>query len=87
MAGFSSDGWYAVDEWQQLSHIVTIRTGQNCVQRNAIRIRKYMMFASRFASIGGIWTCFFAPADCSHRATVHGGTRPINLIRLTQPIQ
>jgi hypothetical protein len=87
MAGLSSDGWDAVDEWQQLSHIVTIRTGQNCVQRNAIRIRKHMVFTYRCASICGIWTCFFAPAVGSHRAAVHGGTRPINPTSLTQLIQ
>ena len=74
MAGFTSDGWRAVDKWQKLSRIVTVGPRQNRVEWNSIRIGQHMVFTSWFAPICGIRACFSASADGPNRGTVHRGT-------------
>jgi hypothetical protein len=60
-ARFPGDGWYFIDERDQLRDIVAIRAGDFARERNALRIGDQVMLASRLAAIRGIGAGFCPP--------------------------
>ena len=58
LACYRRDG---LDQWQQLSNVVTIRSGQSHGQRDTVRVSHQMVFRAFFAAIRGIGTCFCPP--------------------------
>ena len=58
LACYRRDG---LDQRQQLSNVVTIRSGQFHSQRNAVSVGHQMVFRAFFAAIRGIRTCFCPP--------------------------
>ncbi len=87
MSGFAGDRWHAIDQRQQLCHVVAIGRSHNQVERNSVSIGQHMMFATWFPPICGIWAGFVATPDRTNRRTIHGGSRPIDLIGRSQLIQ
>jgi len=59
--GLSTNWRNRIHQRNQLGDIVRVRTGEPGGQGNALRIRNEVMFAARFRSICGVWTCFFPP--------------------------
>src|SRR5689334_17511728 len=59
MAYLSGDRRNAVNQRQQLSHIVIVGAGQNDIQRNALRVRDEMVLAARTTAIGWVRSSFF----------------------------
>lgn len=55
-----------VDDWINLSHIVSVRAGLDRVERKLVRVPQSVMFASRFTPIRWVWASIFYPADHSN---------------------
>lgn len=57
----ASDRRNAVDQRNQLSNIMAIRTRQRVTQRNPVRVCQNMVLAARFPAIRRIWPGFPPP--------------------------
>jgi len=60
-AWFSADRRNAIDEWQQLGHIMMVGSGYNDVQRNSVRFGDDVMLRTRLTAIGWVRSSFFPP--------------------------
>src|SRR5262245_45601648 len=58
-APLSLQEWNGVDQRHQLSHIMSVGTGQCCCQRNPIGVGHQVMLAAGFAAIRWIGSRFF----------------------------
>ena len=48
-----------IDQRQQLRDIVTVRTGQDYADRNAVRVYEDVVFGAGSCAIGGVWPSFW----------------------------
>ena len=57
----AAQGRNAVDEWQQLGHVVPVRRREAREDRNPVRVGKNMMFRPGLTAIGRVRSSFFPP--------------------------
>lgn len=73
-----SSNWVdAIDQWQQLRHVMPVGFGQNDIDRGAFRVDEEVALATRLTAIGWIRSSFFppctaVPTNCRPR---HGRNR------------
>ncbi len=64
---------YRIHQWQHLSHVVTVGSGQNCRQRSPIGVGDHLMLTPRLPAIRRIGARFSprlqppGPTHCPHR--------------------
>lgn len=58
---FACNGWNRLNQWQKLSHIMTVCSGYFCCERDAVGIRDNVMFRPQFPSIRCIRARFRPP--------------------------
>lgn len=68
MTDLASHRGNRLDQRQELSHIVRIRTGEDDRERDAATIRDEMMLAAGFGFIRGIRACFYPPCTARTEA-------------------
>ena len=72
---------HRIRQWQQLSHVMAVGSGQDRRQRSAVGVGDHVMLAAGLAAVRGIGTCFSprlqppGPMRCPHRP----GTSPERL--------
>ena len=64
----AAQGRNAVDEWQQLGHIVSVRRRETRDDRNPVRVGKNMMFRPGLTAIGRVRSSFFPPRSARSEA-------------------
>jgi hypothetical protein len=67
-AGTAAQGWNAVDQWQQLGHVVPVRRREARDDRNPVRVGKNMMFRPGLTAIGRVRSSFFPPRSARSEA-------------------
>ena len=60
-AGASADGWYAVEQFQQLGDVVSVRAGERPGERQTAAVYEEMVLAARASAIDRAGTGFRAP--------------------------
>ena len=58
----------AIDEWQQLGHVVPVRRREARDDRNPVRVGKNMMFRPGLTAIGRVRSSFFPPRSARSEA-------------------
>ena len=87
MTRFAGNRRDAIDQRNQLRHVVAIGTSQCVAQRNPVRVRQDVVLAAWFPAIGRIWIRFSASSNSSDRRAVHRGVLQIDQIRRAKLIQ
>jgi hypothetical protein len=64
----AAQGWNAIDEWQQLGHVVPVRRREPRDDRNPVRVGKNMMFRPGLTAIGRVRSSFFPPRSARSEA-------------------
>jgi len=64
----AAQGRNAVDEWQQLGHVVPVRRREARDDRNPVRVGKNMMFRPGLTAIGRVRSSFFPPRSARSEA-------------------
>src|SRR5690348_3987009 len=67
-AGAPPQRWNAIDQWDQLGHVVPIGRGHNGGQGNALRLGENVMFRPRLTAIGWVRSSFFPPRSARTEA-------------------
>ena len=64
----AAQGRNAVDQWQQLGHVVPVRRREARDDRNPVRVGKNMMFRPGLTAIGRVRSSFFPPRSARSEA-------------------
>ena len=81
MARFAGHRRNGLNQWNELSHIMPVCSGQRITQRDSVSVCENVVLAAGFAAIRRVWAGFFASSDGPHRGAIHRRARPVDQVR------
>ncbi len=87
LPGGLADRGHGVDQVREDHAVMAVRPGEHGGQRDALALRDEMLFRARLAAIGWVRSHRLAPPSCRDARAVQTRPRPVDPIRLAQPIE